>query len=407
MRFRWSVIWLLPLLSIACAPRGPEALRLATWGSLQEIAVLRTWLDDRRRAHPDDPVELIHIPDAYFQKLPILRAAGRFPDVLFLNSWYLPAFARAGALLPLERLPGLNREAHPPAALAALSWQDHLHALPRDVSNLVVYVNLEAFAARGLPLPGRDWSLATYLTTARMLAHDGPDGRRLFGAAADPRPIFWFPLLQAAGLSWWKPGDRETRLADPGALETLEALQGLRQEGVAPDERSAGRTPAGQLFVEGRLGMWISGRWSIPSLRERAPFRWDVWPLPGGIRVADASGWAIARDTRFPDRAWQLVRDLTGRDLVERHAASGLIVPARHDVSRRLAELDRGQLPAHASLFIESLQGARPTALPPSWPRTSIALERALDPLWSGRRAAREVLPEAARRVAESLGDPS
>ena len=212
-------------------------------------------------------------------------------------------------------------------------------------------------------------------------------------------------MLQAAGVTWWTPRERINRLADRRAIETFEALQALRDDGVAPDERTAGKTPAGQLFVEGRLGMWVSGRWSVPSLRERAHFRWDVWPLPGHVRVADASGWAIARECRFPERASHLVQDLTSRALIERHAASGLIVPARKDVARELARLDRGSSPSHASLFIESLQGARPTALPPSWPRTSIALERALDPLWTGRGAARDVLPVAARLVTSSMGE--
>ena len=405
MRIRWPASLLVPLACVACAPHGPEPLRLATWGSLQEVAVLRKWLDERERSHPDEPVELVHIPDAYFQKLPILRAARQFPDVLFLNSWYLPAFARAGALRALEGLEGLDRSAFQPAALEALSWQGSLYALPRDVSNLVVYMNLEAFRDRAIPLPDRKWSLATYWSTARRLAHLEPDGSRAYGTSADPRPIFWFPLLQAAGVTWWHPYERTNRLADRRAIETFEALQALRDEGVAPDERSAGKTPAGQLFAEGRLGMWVSGRWSVPSLRERARFRWDVWPLPGDVRVADASGWAIARESRFPDRAWHLVRDLTARDLIERHAASGLIVPARKDVASRLAQLDRNLPPTHAALFIESLRGARPTVLPPTWPRTSVALERALEPLWTGRRPAREVLPTAARLVTSSMGD--
>ena len=391
-------------LHLACSARGPTPLRLATWGSLKEVAILKAWLADRARQHPEAPVELVHVPDAYFQKLPILRAAGRFPDVLFLNSWYLPAFARAGSLLPLDHRTEIDTKAFHPAALEALTFDHRLQALPRDVSNLVVYLDLDMFKARGEPLPPRDWSLTTYLQIARRLAGASSDGSRHFGTAVDPRPIFWFPLLLAAGIDWLHPDGKTTHLDEPAAIRTLEALQELRKDQVAPDERSAGRTPPGQLFVERRLAMWISGRWSVPSLREHAPFRWDVWPMPGGVRVADASGWAISRSTRQPARALALVRDLAGSDLVSRQAASGLIIPARNDVAAQLTHLDRDQAPPHARLFLESLAGAKATRIPPTWPRTALALDRELEPLWNGKRPAREVLPEAARHLATLAG---
>ena len=38
----------------------------------------------------------------------------------------------------------------------------------------------------------------------------------------------------------------------------------------------------GQLFAQGKIAMFVSGRWSVPAFRQKLTFKWDIRPFPKG-----------------------------------------------------------------------------------------------------------------------------
>lgn len=394
-------------LSSACAP-AKQALTLSTWGSVEEMATLRTLLASFEQAHPDIPVELIHIPDNYFQKLHILLATRQTPDVMFLNNLQLPVYAAGDQLLPLEDRLGAEAEAFFPAALAAMRQQGHLLALPRDLSNLVLFYNADMFEKAGLQAPSDDWTMAEFLAASRKLTVDADrDGRpEQFAISFDERPLFWLPYIWSFG-GELLDASGAVKLDAPASIAGLQFYADLRhREHVAPTEADVGNAKMAQLFAQKKLAMFLSGRWSVPAFRKTLDFDWNVAPFPAGpagsVVDADGSGWAIAKTTRRPDEAWALVRYLASEHASRQFAASGLILPARQAVAESPDYLQGA--PSRSGLFLSVLDTARPIHTGPQWGEVTSELESALAPLWRGQADARSAARKAAERLREVTG---
>ena len=94
---------------------------------------------DFEKENPDIKVDFMHIPQNYFQKIHLLFASNTAPDVIFMNNQYLPIYANAGVLEDLTN--DFDFSKFYPQTVKALSWKGKIYAVPRDVSNLVIFYN--------------------------------------------------------------------------------------------------------------------------------------------------------------------------------------------------------------------------------------------------------------------------
>ncbi|MDX2085088.1 MAG: sugar ABC transporter substrate-binding protein [Candidatus Melainabacteria bacterium] len=395
------------------------SLQLATWGNAEETRVLRNLLNDFEAQNPSIAVELLHIPENYYQKIHLLIAADMTPDVMLTNSLSFPVYAAHGVFADLS--PYLARLQTPqrgnavlqqsvfyPQALAAFHWKTKsghqlLGALPRDVSNLVLFYNKDWFAREGVPDPqqlwrqGR-WTWTAFLSAAQALTHLKETPSRFGVSFYRQPPLFWLPFVWSAGGDLFNASRTQLTLAQPKALAGLQFYSDLRNRyHVAPRQVESGSATMSQLFVQQRLAMLVSGRWSVPVFREQALFNWDVVPLPTGpagvSRVGvDASGYAMAAKTPHPEAAWKLIAHLTSRQAVAQFAESGLIVPARQDVAEQAAFLDPRQPPANSRAFLQVITTGVPSQTPPRWNEVSETLGLALEPVWDGKQTVAEAI---------------
>lgn len=418
-----SVLLMGVALLAGCGGRSDEraSIQLSTWGSAQEITVLKTLLAEFERSHPKIRVQLLHIPENYYQKLHLLIAGDMTPDVIFTNSISFPIYAGHGVfrdLRPyLNRPEGLQNDDFYAPALRAFTWKasdgtESLGALPRDVSNLVVFYNKDLFQQAGLPEPRSGWTWQEFLETARDLTldtnNDGDPDRFGVSFFADP-PLFWLPWVWSAGGSLFDEDHRRFTLDQPEALRGLQFYANLRNQfHVAPKKVESGGASMSQLFLQQKLAMMVNGRWSVPVLREQAQFAWDVVPMPvgpsGTSRVGiDASGYAIAAKTAHPDECWALVQFLLSKPAIEKVTASGLIVPARPDVAQGELFLSPGKSPRHGRAFLDVIADGVPTNTPPRWNEIAEELKLALEPVWDGKQNAKEAVTAVAPKIQRML----
>ncbi|HEY9686171.1 MAG TPA: sugar ABC transporter substrate-binding protein [Coleofasciculaceae cyanobacterium] len=403
--------WLLVLLALSsgCAARQDDhgvILQLSTWGSAQEITVLKSLLQEFEQTHPNVRVNLLHIPENYYQKLHILVAGDLTPDVIFTNSLSFPIYAAHGVFMDLTPLLAQSTDLSPkdfyPASLQAFTWQAApnqpiLGALPRDISNLVIFYNKDVFKAAGVPEPKAGWTWEQFRETARQVTLDrNNDGDpEVFGFSfyATP-PLFWLPFVWSAGGDLFSPDLRHVVLDRPAATQGLQFYADLRNKWhVAPKKVESGGATMSQLFMQQKLAMMVNGRWSVPVLREQARFNWDVVPMPvgpsGRSRVGiDASGYAISAKTPHPRESFELIRFLLSKPAIEKVAESGLIVPARPDVAESELFLAPRQDPAHGKAFLNVITDGVPTHTPPRWNELSEELGLALESVWDGKQDA-------------------
>ncbi len=409
---------------------GKVNIQLSTWGSTQEVAVLKSLLEAFEAKHPTVRVDLLHIPDNYYQKLQLLVAGDLAPDVMFTNSISFPVYASQGVFMDLRPLlaqqtgpDALSTQQFYPQALQAFTWKTQqpasapqsslvesptssqlakqsseiLGALPRDVSDVVIFYNRDLFKRAGIPEPQAGWSWAQFLETAKALTvdanNDGDPEQFGFSFYSKP-PLFWLPFVWSAGGDLFSPDLRKVTLDTPVAAQGLQFYANLRNQWhVSPKKVESGGVTMSQLFLQQKVAMLVSGRWSVPVLREQAKFQWDVAPFPvgpgGQSRVGiDASGYAISAHTPHPQACFELIRFLLSAKAIAAVSQSGLIVPARPDVAESALFLSPGQAPAHGRVFLDVIPTGVPTRTSPRWNEFSEELGLALEPVWDGQQEA-------------------
>jgi multiple sugar transport system substrate-binding protein len=199
-----------------------------------------------------------------------------------------------------------------------------LYAVPRDISNMVIYYNKDMFRAKGVAFPCDNWKMREFLHTAQRLT----ERPRVFGVSFEEDPVYWLPFLMNADIDFYADLRRKYH--------------------VAPAKQESASATMAQMFLQKRLAMHISGRWMVPKYRQEADFDWGVATFPG-IVSADASGWAIAKSSKHPEEAQKLVDFLSSHDV--EFVKSGLIVPARRANSGLISE----------KAFLKAIQNSRPT----------------------------------------------
>ena len=345
-------VLLFSILLCGCAPKDNRTtIEFASWGSKSEIDILKPILTDFEKENPNIKVNFMHIPQNYFQKIHLLFASNTAPDVIFINNLYLPIYANANLLEELT----VKQTDYYPQSLEALSWRGKLYAVPRDVSNLVVFYNKDLFDKKNIEYPNPNWTYSDFLKTAQKLTNNGS-----FGISFEEDPLFYLPYLMSNG-----GGILPDEINLKGSQDGLKFYADLRKKyHVAPLKSESASATMAQMFLQQKIGMYISGRWMVPKLREEAQFDWDIAQFPkgtkGSIVQLDASGWAISKSSIHKQEAQKLVDYLASKESSEKFTTSGLIVPARVDVSNSKYFLD-GKKPKNSKIFLNIIKTSRPT----------------------------------------------
>ena len=332
-----------------------EVVTFASWGSRSEVAIIKPILENFEKENPTIKVDFMHIPQNYFQKIHLLFASNTPPDVIFINNQYLPVYANAGLLEPLQADGNFYQK-----SLKAMSWKNTLYAVPRDISNLVIFYNRDIFKSNGIPSPSADWTFDDFIKISKKLTHDG-----VWAISFEENSLYYLPYLMSEGGGILSDDLSRLIVDDEKSRKGLQFYADLRKKyHVAPlREESASATMA-QLFLQGKLAMHLSGRWLVPKYREEATFDWDVVEFPkgdeGSIVPLDSSGWAIAKASKHKEAAKLLVLYLSSKDSSQKFAKDGLIVPARRDVAESTYFLDN-QKPRNARAFINVIETSKPT----------------------------------------------
>ena len=332
-----------------------EVVQFASWGSKSEVAIIKPILADFEKENPEIKVDFMHIPQNYFQKIHLLFASNTPPDVIFINNQYLPLYANAGLLEPM---PANNVFYDRP--LKALSWGNTLYAIPRDISNLVIYYNRDIFKKNGLQSPPKDWTFEDFLKIAQKLTNNG-----VFGISFEEDALFYLPYLMSEGGGILSDDLSRIIVNDEASQKGLQFYADLRKKyHVAPKREESASATMAQMFLQGKLAMHLTGRWLVPKYREEAQFDWDIAAFPrgsaGSVVPLDASGWAIAKNSKHKIAARKLVDFLSSKESSQKFTESGLIVPARRDVAESSYFLDN-QRPRNARVFIDVIETSKPT----------------------------------------------
>jgi len=412
-KFLFVLIFLLILSGCAKKPEK-TVIKFSSWGSETEVSIIKPILKEFEAKNSDIKVEFIHIPKNYFQKLQLLIASNLTPDVMFINNIDGSLFIQNNIFLDLNQYLKndnlISKKDFFPEALKAFKYKSSLYALPRDISNLVIYYNKDIFDKFHVSYPDNNWDFKEFLVTARKLTKDLNDDKKtdIFGTGFEDLSLFWMPFLWSNGGGIVSPDLKTVLIDKPESLEAIQFYADLRNKyHVAPTASEAGSAKMMQLFMQGKLAMQINGRWSVPRLRKDVNFRWDIAEFPkgkaGSIVDADASGWAISKMSVHKAESWRLIKFLASKNVCLSFTKSGLVVPARVDVANSDIFLSKNLSPENSELFVKIIPGSIPTPAPENYPEIMDTVNTALEPVWNGNLTAKQAVNKDVVRKIRNL----
>ena len=143
-------------------------------------------------------------------------------------------------------------------------------AFPKDWTSYVMYLNLDMFKEAGVEVPTNDWTVEDYKEIAEKLTQKRDDGTvDVYGTAINNYRADWINWMGNYDADWFKDG--KSNLSSPEALKGLKVMDDVIKSGAAPSPGSVSSTGDSEdrLFVIGKVAMYPSGRWVIPSFEIR------------------------------------------------------------------------------------------------------------------------------------------
>lgn len=313
---RLLILFITALLLSSCTKENKEIITFSSWGSATEVKVISKIIRDFEAENPQIKINFEHIPQNYFQKLHLLFASNQAPDVIFINNLYLPFYA--DYLIETDEL--INKNDYFPESLKSMSRNGKLYAVPRDISNLVLYRNLNLTTAA----PQNFAELKSIISEIKP-----------FGISNERDVYFMLPYMSIFNENIYN------------APRTIAFYRDLENNG-APTASLVGSSTMAQMFLKGQIGYYMSGRWMYPKISEKAQFKWDIITFPGIVPL-DCSGWAVSKSTKHPQAAKKFVQYLSSKKSIRYFNSTGLIVPARIDVA---GEIDN-------KIFLEAIKKSK------------------------------------------------
>jgi ABC-type glycerol-3-phosphate transport system substrate-binding protein len=397
---------------------GPVTVKVAFWGSPEEIKIITDSVKEWEKAHPGIKIRFEHTPySGYLNNILTRIAGGAAPDIIATEVDYFVSFAKYGVLEPLnsyvDQDSAFKASDFFPQVIRRFTVDGNLYAIPRDTAPFAcVYYNKDLFDKEGIPYPQDDWTWSEFLEAAKKLTKFDAKGRAtqygFYGWA-------WKNFVYGNGGAIVDNVEHPTKTL----LNTPESIEGLQfyvdlinKHKVMPTPVALADSGMGvdMMFEIGKLGMFLSGVWETPTFRTTKNLHWDVAMFPKndkGIRGfgTGGTGYAILKSSAHKKEAWEVVKALTGPEGQIELAKRGLAQPARIEIAEGPAfALDKDNPPANKGMLNEAVQYVVYDPFSPAWREIEAKfLQPVLDLLFNGQRAVQDVVKEIAPQIDRAL----
>ena len=239
-----------------------------------------------------------------YAKLQIAVPADEGPDLALIHTVEIPHFASDEILEPMADATasgkGFKGEDYLPSTWQGGLYQGKRYAIPLDVPQHLLYVNVKVMKEAGLAGPdGKPKVPGTrdeVLAMAKQITKGDTFGFAI--GTVNPGRYTWgfHNLLWQNGANVYAADFKKSGLSEPAALEVAEFWSSIaNQHKVAPPANANCR----DAFIAGKLGLWIAGSWNFTGLRD-AKVDFVAAPVPRLFKQATV--WTMPHQFTFPKR---------------------------------------------------------------------------------------------------------
>ena len=294
-----AVALLLNVAAFAAAESGEVTIWLGSWWE-NEVEWIETQFAE------DNPGYTCHIelqPIANYTENAVTSiVGGNSPDVMALDTLFLPTLMSQGLLDPLDDFianNGLNPDDFTEVLYKAGQLDGHTYALPYRWTCNALYYNKTMFDAAGVPYPTDRMSWEDFRATCEALTVPGQQyGYGLAASKNDPANVMtsFAPVLWGFGGDFLNEDLTECALNSDEAKAAIAYWCGLYYDGLVP-EGCINYSITADLFplaMNGTIAMMPMGDSNIVKIDAYAQengFDWGVCLTPGYARAA---GWSFS-----------------------------------------------------------------------------------------------------------------
>lgn len=294
-----------------------EVGELTMWARSSTQDYTAALVDAYNESHDTQIKLTIVASDSFQQKVGAAAGAGSLPDILASDVVYAPNYAKQSVYLDItDRIAELPFASELVAAhVDASTFDGKSYAVPHKVDSSFIFYNKDLFAAAGLDPESPPRTYDEIYAAAKAITALGGDTYGLYfpGNCAGCNAYTSFGVARAAGelpISL----DGKTANIDSDALGDWFGLyQRLYADGLVPSGASTGdSTTQQEPFLQGKVGIWPNGSYSIPTVNETIDFEWGYMPL--ATADGSATGTFVGGDvvgvsstSTHPDAAWDFI----------------------------------------------------------------------------------------------------
>ncbi len=333
MRFFSLLALTLCLIGCKRPDHGQTEIQYSFWGSTKQMEVEKRVIDAFEKANPDIRVRMLPVGMRYTEKIQAMMIGNVAPDVIMVELTVYDEWASRGVLTDVTELAGTLWEEDPlmPSAEKIFERNGRYFAIPVNAHGLVLYMNLDALKQAGVSIPADGWSWAEILALGPKLSrrNGNPDAPTDF-LMLMPHPSILF--FACGGKMFDDPAHPTTVTVD--SQESRDAFQMMRdfyQSGYVVPSDVSNAEGTYQLFRDGRIAFYLSGRWATPELAGQTDFDWDVIKIPSGpngaVTVLGGTALAVWSGSRHSGAAKRFIEFYASEEGVRIVTQGGRYVP--------------------------------------------------------------------------------
>ncbi len=342
---------------------GKITIRFANWEVLP--VQLRTHEKVIRlfeKEHPNIKVQFEPVQGGPL-KILVEIAGGRAPDVFYWHQSLLAPLVEKKAVLdlsPFIKRDRIDLDAFFSPTIQAMRFEEGIYGMPIYFGMYALVYNRDLFDKAGIKYPDDKWTWSDFLEAAKKLTLRKGNKVVQYGAKVGAGHI-------AAAFGAKEFDEEGNCLYDtPKMREALQFYYDLLYKykvmplpGVSVSQLAEGARSDLEMFMTGKLGMFLAPAFLLPELRKIKNFSWDVAPIPlkeGGYVTYSTGCLVISSKTKYPEEAWELVKFVTGERAARIYAQQRMSIPARRKIAE---EIFLTPPPEHIKVFLDQIKFAK------------------------------------------------
>jgi multiple sugar transport system substrate-binding protein len=363
-------------------------------------------IQDFEAQNPDIQVNLyIFTWEEGQKKIDDMVAQGKPPTLARVATRWIPQYVAAGLLEPVDGYMSAEFRSQfiPLLINEGSQYEGRTFGLPITVSSRALYYNKTLFQQAGLTSPPENW--ADLKNAARAIHSLGPDkyGFGIQGKEAETSTYFYYFLWGNGGDILTQDGTRPM-FNGPEGQEAAQFLKDMIDEGLTqPNPAESVRKDMETAFVEGKLGMVVTGPWLARRLETEVPsLEYGLSAIPyqtTATTLAAQDTLILFKQAQNKEAAWKFVEFLYADEYRLKYVVTEGVLPEKISVAENSQIVNN---PAF-NFFMEKLPTGRFEPLNVKSADISRVVAEVLQSAYRNEVSTTEALNNAAAQVLQML----